>query len=188
MSTPASPDPGHAAASCRGFTFIEIIAVVAILSMLAAVAIPGLGSIVERYRIRRASEDLGASLFLARTEAIRRGGNITLRRATSTACPAASDWSCGWLIFVDADNDGIFDPGEQPVQVSPAPKGVAVKMKIANPADLLKVNRWGRFNDTIGAFSVKLSPAGQPDSALAIILCMSTGGRLRNIRPPESCD
>jgi type IV fimbrial biogenesis protein FimT len=163
-------------------------AVVAILSLLAAVAIPGLGSIVERYRVRRASEDLGASLFLARTEAIRRGDNITLRKAASTACPAASDWSCGWLIFVDADNDGILDPGEQPLQISPAPKGVAVKMNIANPANLLKVNRWGRFNDTTGAFSVNLNPAGKPDSTSILILCMSSGGRLRRIRPPESCN
>jgi type IV fimbrial biogenesis protein FimT len=62
--------------------------VITIVAILASIAGPSFGGIIERYRVRRASEDLTASLYLARSEALRRGGNITLRKLSSPECPA----------------------------------------------------------------------------------------------------
>jgi len=87
MQTPLSAH-GRPLASSWGFTTVELMVVITIVAILASIAGPSFGGIIERYRFRRASEDLTASLYLARSEALRRGGNITLRKLSSPECPA----------------------------------------------------------------------------------------------------
>jgi type IV fimbrial biogenesis protein FimT len=75
----------------RGFTLIEMLAVVAITAILSAMAAPAFKSLVAGQRARATSTDLYAALVLARSEAIKRNTQVTLQ-------PAATAWQDGWRI------------------------------------------------------------------------------------------
>ncbi|MDP2694656.1 MAG: GspH/FimT family pseudopilin [Gallionella sp.] len=75
-----------------GFTLVEFMVVVAVLGILASIALPSFQSLTQSQRVKNASFELFSSLGLARSEAIKRNGNVTL---TPTD---AADWGKGWTI------------------------------------------------------------------------------------------
>jgi type IV fimbrial biogenesis protein FimT len=174
----------------RGFTLIEMMVVVSILSVLGALAIPRFGDIVERQRVRQAASDLTAAIYLARSEALRRGGQVTLRKVSSPECHAVElkEWSCGWLVFADADNDGLHDAEETRIEAWPARRGVKVELGIGGKGAgaHLKADRWGQFNG-LGAFSFRLRPHSREGADASLLLCMSAGGRLRALHGATDC-
>jgi type IV fimbrial biogenesis protein FimT len=56
-----------------GLTLIELCAVLAVLALLSALALPSLGHRLDRQRLHAAAETLAADLADARFEAARRG-------------------------------------------------------------------------------------------------------------------
>ena len=92
----------------RGFTLIELMVAVAMIAILSAVAAPSFSEMMVRSAIRSASSDLGADLNVARAEAIRVGGRVSVCPRTSpTDMTCGSDWSQGWLVFRDAGSTDI---------------------------------------------------------------------------------
>jgi type IV fimbrial biogenesis protein FimT len=151
-------------------------------------ALPGFGGAIERYRVRRASEDMISALHAARSEAIRRGGRVTVAKMNPPGCATTQnkDWSCGWVVFADDDGDGVLDAGETQIQVSPPTPGVTATASLPNPANRTRLNRWGRFNDTIGALSFGFAPTGAADAAGAWRVCVN-GTRLRTVQGVAEC-
>ena len=74
-----------------GFTLIEMMVVIGIVAILAAVATPYMGTMIKRQRIKTAAFDVFASLTFARSEAIKRNTTVTIT-------PAAGGWAAGWQI------------------------------------------------------------------------------------------
>ncbi|RZI77666.1 MAG: prepilin-type N-terminal cleavage/methylation domain-containing protein [Variovorax sp.] len=171
-----------------GFTAVELMVVVAITAILAAMAMPSYRNLIDRYRVRQATEDLTAMLYLARAEAIKRGGRITVHKASSEDCSTAGagDWSCGWIVFVDSDQDGAFDAGDEQLQISPAPRGVNVKFVLGTGRSFMQGDAWGRFGG-MGGFSFELKPKRNPNIDFQVHLCMSSGGRLRMLKGSALC-
>lgn len=83
-----------------GFTLIELMVTVAMLAILAALATPSFRELIEAQRLRDTSFGLVSDLTLARSEAIKRGGNVVI-------APVADVWSGGWTVAVVGAGDQL---------------------------------------------------------------------------------
>lgn len=100
----------------HGFTIIELIAVMVIASILAAIAIPSFQDFVKDNRISAHTNELITDFHFARTESIKRNRRVTVcKSANGATCDVADNlnWTQGWITFVDnGPANGVFDAGE----------------------------------------------------------------------------
>lgn len=103
----------------KGFTLLEMMVTLFIASILFAVAIPGFKQMSARNRLVTYTNDLIASVNLARSEAVRRGAPVTICHSDDgTSCSGA--WSDGWITFSDPNGDGVVAKVEDIVRVHEA--------------------------------------------------------------------
>ncbi len=74
----------------HGFTLLELLLTIAILSVLTVLAIPSLQQMIERNQITTTTNDLVASLLLARSAAVTQEQNVEVARLSS--------WNKGWKV------------------------------------------------------------------------------------------
>ena len=157
----------------RGFTAIELMVVVAIVAVLAALAGPSFTPMIERWRVRQTAEALQSSIYLARSEAIKRGGGITI--------DATGGWDQGWRV---THTQGTTTT---PLQEVPAPSNVA----LTQAALQLFVDRWGMVSTTSNGAATTTNfliyPTGKSESPNAIRLCISAGGRILQKAAGAAC-
>ncbi|HUP93854.1 MAG TPA: GspH/FimT family pseudopilin [Burkholderiales bacterium] len=94
MQTAASPRD-----FVRGFTLIEMVAVMAVTLILIALAAPSFRDLMRSQTIKTASFNLVSSLVRARSEAVTRNANVTVQ-------PVSGSWLNGWVITL-ADGTSI---------------------------------------------------------------------------------
>lgn len=173
-----------------GFTAIELLIVITILAVLTAMALPSFGPVIERWRTNQTVNNITSTIYVARSEAIKRGGKVSVRKIANgtDGCTFAStnqEWSCGWIIFVDTDEDGNLDAGEEVLQSFQMPTSVNVMNN--NSAASFRFDRWGRTNN-INAASFAIVPrAGGVASPAATAVCFSSGGRVRVVKESVTC-
>ena len=109
--------PNFSSTANRGFTTVELLVTLAVVGVTLAIGLPSMASWAARARLSSLSEDLLVHLHLARSESIKRGGAVVLcKSADGETCTSAGTWSQGWIIFHDADNNGVRGPREAIVQ------------------------------------------------------------------------
>ena len=181
--------PPHAMQAARptmqGFTAIELMVAVSIIAVLAALAGPSFAQIIESWRVRDATESLRSTLIFARSEAIKRGGQIAIHKLpnNTNGCTSATgnrDWDCGWIVCHDTDNSGTCTSTEPVLQRIEAPAKVQVTRTGGSVS--IKLNRWGLVDGTWLGFSlVPLDKSTTHPGARGV--CMSSGGRIRILLP-----
>ena len=176
---PTSPPDTSRAGKVRqhGFTAIELMVVVAIVAVLAALAGPSFAPLIERWRVRDAAEGLTSTLYYARSEAIKRGGGI--------AIDATGGWDKGWKVTHTA-NAVTTD-----LKITAAPTRVDAAQ--SNTKLVLYIDRWGMLSESSGgaptAMSFLLKPSNKTDSdASAIRLCIASGGRIAQMKQGAACN
>ncbi len=89
----------------RGFTLIEMMLVISILAILAMVAVPSFREASLGNKLAAVSNNLLASVQLARSEAIKRNRAIRLcASANGTTCAGAGGWHQGWIVLDPTTN------------------------------------------------------------------------------------
>lgn len=83
----------------KGFTLAELLIVVAITGILAALAAPAFSDLIKSQKVKSMATDINVSLMRARSEAVKRNRNVTMTPTTAGA------WQDGWTI-ADPDNAG----------------------------------------------------------------------------------
>jgi type IV fimbrial biogenesis protein FimT len=146
----------------RGVTLPELMVTLAILAITATVAVPAMGDFVTSTRLDSAASALASSFQLARSEAIKINGKATVCRSSDgSSCATSGGWEAGWIVFRDADGDGVVDAADVVVQVQQA------------LASGFKVNT--------AATHVIFEPTGTSASAASFIACRDQTASRRQV-------
>ncbi|MDQ2075646.1 GspH/FimT family pseudopilin [Marinimicrobium sp. ABcell2] len=86
----------------HGFTLIELIVTMTVLSILLGMAVPTFQEVSLNSKLRSHANSLVASAMLARSEAIKRNGVVRMCVSTNgTSCSSDADasWEQGWVVL-----------------------------------------------------------------------------------------
>ncbi len=101
----------------RGMTLVEVVVTLGIMSIIAAIAMPPFGRLLELARVRTAVSDLSTDLALARINAISHNRSYILCPSDDgVLCRADGRWDGGWI--------GFHGKGSQPVVPASGPSTV----------------------------------------------------------------
>lgn len=102
----------------RGYTLGELLTSVSVISILGAIAVPGMQDIMLNNRRVSITNEFSYALQLARSEAITRNQRVTVCASTSGVSCASSDyWAQGWIVFNDADRNRQVSSDEDIIAV-----------------------------------------------------------------------
>lgn len=170
--------------------------VVAIVAVLTALAAPSFRPLIERWRVRDAAENITSTIYLARSEAIKRSGNVIIMKYdTNGTCSTSgvTDWSCGWRVFFDFNGNGATNCATIPVEcdIRAASTPPPTTITLAGSSGVIIVDRWGMASHAGGApvnMSFDVMPKGKtmtdPNAAR---LCAGMGGRIVRKAGSETC-
>ena len=163
-----------------GFTAVELMVVVAIIAILAALALPSFAHMINKFQTSQSENALVDTIYFARSEAVKWGGDIRIERITQSAtCSTgdAQDWECGWqvrLTNIPSTAVGIPANGILRTVVSNGKTDNTIR-----PPTTITLNAWGNPN---AGLSVMVQ--NKKDSDIGHCINLSSGGR---INKTEAC-
>ena len=149
-----------------GFTLTEMLAVLAVLSVLLIVAIPGFQTLIRNNRMISEVYSLRATLNQARSEALsRRAPVVVCPTLDGDVCSADTvNWRQGYMTFIDTNNDNVPDPNdpdEEQIQVNS--RTIAVDILFDNPNRRIRFDSQGQALGFEGTFAF-CDPRGARDA------------------------
>lgn len=177
-----------------GFTLVELMVVLAVLSILLVLAAPGFTSLVRNAQMASASHSFVASLNAARSEAMKRN----LPALVMPLEPGRRDWSRGFVAFVDMDRDGRYDAATDLTVLAQALDAPYLTIAgtgsvKANPA-YVRYDGSGfakKANDSFNNLSISISRndvTGTEAFAQSRRIFITRNGRLRICTPASASD
>lgn len=101
--------------SAKGFTLIELIVTMSIITLLMFVAVPGLTAFKRNAELTSASNTLLSAINAARSEALKAGRNALVVPTSN-----GTDWNTGWVVFVDMDQTQTYTSTDKTILVQEA--------------------------------------------------------------------
>lgn len=162
----------------RGFTLLEMIAVIAIMGILLAMVVPSFDVYFEKTRTKRAAETLAAFLVNAKSESIKR--NSTVRVVFQSASSGAT-WCAG--MTTDATCDCSATPNTCKMDgVDRTVSGTDYKGVVLDEPDDGDMFSFTHKRGTVNADTVQLESA----SGFGMNVVVSTTGRIRLCSPDST--
>lgn len=98
-----------------GMTLVELLFVLAVMTVLASLAVPAVQNLVDRSRHETIVQSVLVDLALVRSEALRQGKLVVMCASRGDgSCDASSEWKLGRMLFVDLNGNG-WREGLEPV-------------------------------------------------------------------------
>ena len=169
--------------SCRGVTLTELLVAMSVLSILLAVGVPSFSQFTANTRLNSYANTLFSHLSLARSEAVKRNTRVAICKSLDgSACASSGDWSQGWIVFVDLDNNASIGSGEQVITtMSALPTGFSFSGN-GNVSDYISYDGQGISKLTTGGFqsgTITLCPAAPAAAGNGRNIILSSSGRAR---------
>lgn len=129
----------------RGFTIAELMIVVVIAGVLAAIAAPNMSEFVKNNARATRVNTMVSALHYTRGQAVTRNARVSLcKSAGGTACDAvgvggAGNFAGGWIVFTDGGVRGTVDGGDLVLRVfQPDMGGFATLTGINTPIGAIR--------------------------------------------------
>lgn len=121
-----------------GYTLIELMSILAVLSILISVGLPMMNVFFDSNRMVSNTNDLVAGLNIARSEAIKQQIRITLCQSADTAsCTGSGQWEDGWIVFQDPNGNATVDGGERILRLNAGVDGGQVTIRSNDVTNLI---------------------------------------------------
>lgn len=166
------PRGARRSAAC-GLTLIELLVTIAIAAILAGLAAPSFRELLASNRLKSQASALLSSLLLARGEAIKRNGRVTLcKSADGAACTADGGWEQGWIMFADGNNNAALDAGETVIQRQAA---LGDGLRLTGNGNIANYVSYGSMGE------VRTTAGGIQPGTFTLCQLSTSGGKAREI-------
>tara|TARA_R110000751_G_scaffold57786_3_gene122444 strand:- start:248 stop:772 length:525 start_codon:yes stop_codon:yes gene_type:complete len=161
----------------NGFTLVELLTTVALLTVLISLGVPSFARLVDDHRLDVAREQLARSIQQTREEAVRRNQPVTM-------APKGGHWNGGWQVFLDHNRNAQFDGADELLGEDIAARISQIHGSGAL-ADYLRYNGMGESELLHGGFlagTLRLCPTEKGGDGRMLVI--NRVGRLRMDRGP----
>ena len=139
-----------------GFTLIELMVTVAIVAVVASLAAPSFREMLAVQRVRSAAYSIISDLTLARSEAIKRGLDVTLTPLV------ANNWTNGWRVTVASSNEVLGEQGSAGNGVTFTTAPTSITFNRNGRTNSLNVVRFQLSDVSAHSRCISLDPSGRP--------------------------
>ncbi len=159
-----------------GFTLIELMVVIAVLAALLAMAWPNFEVSLRTNRVATATNEMIASLAMARSEAIRstRGAGVC---SSDDGASCGGTWADGWLVWGDTNGNEALDDGETVLRYSRGGE----TMTADGPDDPVTFDSRGRRRAAADQV-LSLEPQSCEGQELRRTLTINASGQVRTVK------